>query len=348
MTTQDRFRDFLKKRHDFGLQTQPIGREKAEASVRFLYDWLHRCSDGKELKNVIFVPSIASMLKVDITPPKEDSALASAIRRETWLAAVSSESAERDDQEAADLLHIKTELFYQHDFVNIINHELAEFAQKHKLPLWYSQYDVGFLALCDYLIDKYDPTDVENDMFWACRAFIDVFNDSYVVLFGEEEAVVCERPEKYVVDDFTRLHSVQKGTFAVQFRDGTGYYASRNTIVPTKWIEEGVDKDTVMNERNAELRRVALGLYGEENFLKSVKAWVVDEAEEPFGTLYRFTDPQDNIDKGMLRVINPTRDADGSSRVHWLMVHTQHETVKDAWFSTFRLRNLGKAPEVRR
>lgn len=74
---------------------------------------------------------------------------------------------------------------------------------------------------------------------------------------------------------------------------------------------------SILDERNAEIRRVMLEKFGQARFVSELGAEPV--ASDDFGQLYSVDIPGDEL-LVMVRVENSTPDPDGSRREYWLRV----------------------------
>jgi hypothetical protein len=92
-------------------------------------------------------------------------------------------------------------------------------------------------------------------------------------------AVVSDRPAELHFDAQRRLHAATG--MAVRFRDGWGVHAWHGLRVPARLIEERhrITPATVEAETNAELRRVALEIFGFDRYLAARGARVIASDE---------------------------------------------------------------------
>jgi len=87
-------------------------------------------------------------------------------------------------------------------------------------------------------------------------------------------------------------------------------------------------------ERNAELRRVMLEVYGFDRYLAETGATPADR--DVMGVLWRIDLPGDEP-VVMVEVVNATPEPDGTRRTYWLRVPPRTRTAKEAVAWTFGL-----------
>ena len=153
-----------------------------------------------------------------------------------------------------------------------------------------------------------------------------------------------ERPRFLARDERGRLHAPDR--MAIQYPDGWGVYAWHGVRVPAVVIEqpESLTAPVVLQEQNAEIRRVMLERLGHDRFLLSLKARPVDR-DPRYGDLYRVSQPGDE-DLVLVRVVNATPEPDGERKRYVLRVpptvRNAHEAV--AW--TFSVPVADYAPQI--
>lgn len=111
----------------------------------------------------------------------------------------------------------------------------------------------------------------------------------YDTILFDTVAIVCRLPRVINRDSDFNLHS-DSGP-AVEWDDGFKLYYYHGISIPDFWIEEGVTLAIINTEDNAELRRVAIALYGHGRYLEHSKAKVVDRFD-PGYILYDLPDEE--------------------------------------------------------
>jgi hypothetical protein len=144
---------------------------------------------------------------------------------------------------------------------------------------------------------------------------------------------VSERHSLLERDGQGRLHSIAGP--AVLYPDGWAIYAVHGVRVPERVVmaSDQLTPPEIIGERNAEIRRVMIELFGQERFLRESEAKVVD-TDETIGTLWRVSLPNDEP-LVMVEVENSTPEPDGSIRRYYLRVPPQIETARAAVAWTF-------------
>jgi hypothetical protein len=158
-----------------------------------------------------------------------------------------------------------------------------------------------------------------------------------------EFCIVSDRPELLLVDEQNRPHSLT-GPFC-RWRDGTALYAVHGVRVPG-WIIERPERITIkriVEEGNAEIRRVMIEKIGAEKFLREAGAKRVQA--DDFGTLYRVEFEGDEPLQ-MVEVENSSPELDGSFKKYMIRVPPQITTAHEAVAWTWGLTRKHYAPAV--
>jgi hypothetical protein len=131
--------------------------------------------------------------------------------------------------------------------------------------------------------------------------------------------VMCERPTKIALDSMVRFHNA-KGK-ALQWPDGWGVYRLSGMIIEGRYIEDcqSLTVSVIESERNVELRRSLIELYGEERYLKDSGACVVSVGRNG-ARLWSRSSQFDSSPFQMVEVINSTPEADGTSKHYFIRV----------------------------
>lgn len=135
-------------------------------------------------------------------------------------------------------------------------------------------------------------------------------------------AVISDFPEILEYDEQDRPHG-ENGPHA-KFRDGCAMYYWHGVQIPA-WIMETPDKITakkILEERNAEVRRVMMEKMTPAKFIRDAKATIVHEDVDQLGKprrLLRVDLPGDEP-VVMIEVTNSTPEPDGTHRLYHLRV----------------------------
>jgi hypothetical protein len=99
----------------------------------------------------------------------------------------------------------------------------------------------------------------------------------------ENICFISERQNELHFDENDRLHNPTGQS--IGFNDGFGCYHWHGVQVSEKVIMKPIEFDQIMEEQNAEIKRVMIERFGEKNFIKNIGAAPIDETE--WGSLYR-------------------------------------------------------------
>jgi hypothetical protein len=142
---------------------------------------------------------------------------------------------------------------------------------------------------------------------------------------NREFVMVCERPTHIDRDDQGRLHSTTRK--AIRWPDGWGLYRVHGIDVPGELIEhpESLTVARIDAEKNAEVRRVLIEMYGMGKYLQDSGADLVDQDVDPLGAPRRLWRRRWPDGRSILSVElhNSTLDADDTRRVYFVGVHPE-------------------------
>lgn len=143
---------------------------------------------------------------------------------------------------------------------------------------------------------------LKNDLF---KKYSDLFIASNIYEWAklEDRVVVCRKP-LYIKRDNSpqpRLHCTDGA--AVEWVNGDKHFFIKGIEVPEHWTQGKVSLNEIQNSSNAELRRIAMELYGYKNYIIDIKAKKVSQDE--WGELYvvRFENDEAIV---MVSVLNST------------------------------------------
>lgn len=213
----------------------------------------------------------------------------------------------------------------QRDAVPVRTHQLIN------ATIWfpYAAMNLPFALGCRYIDpDFFGETQEEID----CWAYMNHAASGYY--FTPRAAFICMKPTSFHVNDIGRPHN-PKGP-ALTYSDGLRIYSWRGVVISSDLIEkpESITCQRINAEKNAEMRRVLMDIYGESKYLMDSNATKVDESS--YGTLFRLPI---NLDEAlvMVRVRNSTPEPDGSYKFYYLRVPPTTTTAKQAVAWTFGL-----------
>ena len=192
----------------------------------------------------------------------------------------------------------------QQEALDIINVNLRE-------SVWdciYGQHDSHWLAFYDFFRLACHMKDEVSPLLGHMK----VAQNAGWWLPCREVCFISERPNRLELDAERRLHSTTGP--ALQFPDGFGVYVVHGVRVPAQVVEapETLDPSSILKERNAEVQRVMLSMFGEAKFINAVAAQPI--AADRFGAIFRIHFPESrDEDLWKVRVTDPS-----TGRVYWL------------------------------
>jgi len=150
----------------------------------------------------------------------------------------------------------------------------------------------------------------------------------------DEAAVMTERPSALKVDERGRLHCADGP--AIAYRDGWKLYFYKGINVEERIIEtpETITSDEIEKEANLELRRILLEIFGWDKYIQDSGAEKI--MSDDFGTLYK-KQIQGDEDLVMVKVVNSTREQDGTFKEYFIRVKPDVKTAHEAVASTFQM-----------
>jgi len=226
----------------------------------------------------------------------------------------------------------------------------------------------GFIAQCEaitgsgsFAYENFLPTKTSREYWtaiWHDYLTVKQFVEStYMCRLLDDICFSCDQPLAYRFDERQRLHSANAAKPAISFRDGFSAHAWHGVRVPRSAIEqpERITTNEIENERNLEVRRALIELYGPSRFLFDSGASV--RHEDRYGVLYEKQLPTCNrrvpgvdgwtrewrlpihVDEPfvMVRVVNSTPECDGTFKEYFLWVPPTMQRAKQAIAWTFGL-----------
>ncbi|MEP0857248.1 DUF6745 domain-containing protein [Trichocoleus sp. DQ-U1] len=266
---------YREKWRKIALSTEPIDRGKATEAVINAYN-----SIGKKAPEIIFSDSPYAALKTfsaKITKqPKR--ALNEQLRFQPWH--------QMEEQISSQIIE------------NDLNDKLWGGLER---QLWGGLERQLFKQLIKQLGSKVNHKYIPPEV-WACGGsnfdfYISVLNCTYEqskwsvfqslvkncgwILPSEEIAIVCDRPRILSFDNQQRLHA--EGAPAIQFADGYSLYAYHGVTLPEKYGKlhpNQWEAQWIIDEDNAELRRVLIQGIGYERIAQELGAIALDSYQE--------------------------------------------------------------------
>lgn len=183
---------------------------------------------------------------------------------------------------------------------------------------WLALYDFPRQIMqSTYTVEEDEHLDVWLNVVRNCGLF----------LAYDEACFVCDRPTSLKTDEQGRLDNLTGP--ALSYSDGYSIYARHGVLLPTDIIEnpETITVKRIVDERNAEVRRVMLEIYGAAKFMFAAGAKI--KHQDDFGTLYEISLNNDEPIT-IVRVVNSTPEPDGTYKDYDLRVPPTMKRAKEA------------------
>jgi hypothetical protein len=174
---------------------------------------------------------------------------------------------------------------------------------------------------------------LQNELF---KNYSDLFIEANLYEWAklEDRAVVCRKPKYIKRDEQGRLHSINSP--AVEWINGDNHYFAKGIEIPESWIENKVTLEDIKNANNAELRRIAMELYGYKEYVIDVGAKKI--ASDEWGELYKVEIEEDEPIV-MVSVMNSTCEPYKAMGLEQRQEFRSTELVnREAWFKRYLLR----------
>ncbi len=225
---------------------------------------------------------------------------------------------------------------------SVLTKKAQELMQEEKLPdeisrkaqdafQWacYGQHDAGWLSFYDFFqrigVEGLEQLEGLKEAAKWCGWWWPM----------ENIVVISERPQELHLDGQGRLHSIDSKS--IRYSDDWGLYVYHGVNVSEQIIMDpaSITADQIMQEANAEIRRIMIERMGEDAWLLQSGAKLVNEG--PRGKLFRVDFENGNEDPWVgVQVINSTPEPDGSRHKFVIPVPPDMETAEQAVAWTFR------------
>ncbi len=296
--------------------TEPIDKQKAARTVTEAYSLI-----GKKKPNIIFVDSPYAVYKKYEELTKRCSLdrlliLAYLLQSEIWNKLV---------PQLCEELTSK-----------ITKQVKSGLKEKLKYPIGTQEF-LENVGLCIYYITPKEFVDCCNLIDFC----IDVLNLSYsyetewillqsivkscgIIYAYEEIAIICDRPRILSFDNQNRLHA--EGSPAIQYADGFSVYAYHGVTLPEKYGKLHPNQwqaQWLLEEKNAELRRVLMQGIGYSRICQELQALELDRWQE-----YSLLKINNDVDIEPIYLLKMTCPSTGF--IHALRVPPNVESARDA------------------
>lgn len=207
---------------------------------------------------------------------------------------------------------------------------LRENEQIHTGNLW-GLWDLYWLSC--FSVDIFSKDLVESQSVWnELQDWLKLLTGGMAFRFYEKYCFAYRLPIRATYDQELLLHNESKS--AMEFADGAKIFAWHGTILPESlFMQRRLLTPFIINlERNIEIRRIKIEMYGWEKYLRKSKASIIDKSDR--GILYSM--PIRNDDPIVaVEVLNSTAEPDGSHKRYLLRVPPKTKTVTAAIAWTF-------------
>jgi len=265
---------YAEKWRAIGLSTEPVNRSEAEHAIEQYYQQVH----GKPKPTIHWLTSPQAMVKTVFTSWKFK-------QYQKWLRTYDNPLDGEIPEPNIELTNRVDQFFAQQLggflmpamrlVLNTMDSRIAS------LGVVYGQHRAGIYAYHDYMDVVLDRAvsrniiNIEGQVSQHCGWWLPYQHVCYVT----------ERPKYFRFDDENRLHC-EEG-MAITYRDGWGIYAWHGIAVP-EYVVMRFDEITpkkILKEDNAEVARVMLERYGQDNFIRD--GGFTHIQSDDYGALYR-------------------------------------------------------------
>ena len=203
----------------------------------------------------------------------------------------------------------------------------------------YGCYEVGWISFYDYAVNGLNIEKLEKINY-----LIALIETTGLGLYFEQACVISDKPCVLQLDGENRLHDIEGP--AIKYRDGYAKYYVHGVRVPEMVImrPEEITVKMIIDEENAEVRRVMIDQFGADKFIQESDSEVVDEDSE-FGTLFRI-ELEDDEPIVMVKVVNSSPDPEtGEFHDYFLRVPPDITRAKQAVAWTFDVEEKEYQPQ---
>lgn len=155
----------------------------------------------------------------------------------------------------------------------------------------------------------------------------ELITNSGWILPYENICFISDRPVEFNLNNQYHLHA--EGKFAIKFADNQGFYAYEGVIIPKKYgllKAENWQSKWLLEERNAELRRVLIQGLGYDRIANELEAEEIDSWREY--TILRFSKIIDHIDEQPICLLKMT--CPSTNFIHALRIPPEFNSAREA------------------
>lgn len=317
---------YAEKWRNIGLSTEPANRPEAEKGVRLAYE----SANFNTSQHIYWFDSPAKVCQEKLTRLRDGySYVGDEILRSTYGSVTQSSGFLSNDyslvhQVSNSMNHLVYNSLQELVWISVREtfDESDWRTMSSRAPFLYGQHDAPSLSTYEFfhnVLPQLLYTRQFNGIWTVSQ------NAGWWIPFTDI-CLISERHTTLHLDDQNRPHC--EGGLAIGYPDGWGVYAWHGVRVPEYVIirPDAITPDKIMNEANAEVARVMIERYGQDNFIRDGGFSIVQS--DDYGDLYRVE--FDNNDEPIVAV--HVKDA-SSDRDYFLYVpphiRSAHEGV--AW-----------------
>ncbi len=159
------------------------------------------------------------------------------------------------------------------------------------------------------------------------KLFEEIINNCGWFLPYENICLISDRPRKLHLNHQYCLHA--DGELAIEFADGQGFYAYEGVIIPRKYGQleaKNWQSQWLLEEQNAELRRVLIRGLGYDRLAAELEAEEIDSWQEY--TLVRFNKIIDDVDEQPICLLKMT--CPSTKYIHALRIPPNFYSAREA------------------
>ena len=196
----------------------------------------------------------------------------------------------------------------------------------------YGSMDASWICFYDYFINETKVENLEN-----VKGLIEMSKHCGWWTPLKDVVIFQHRPKNIHLDDRGRLHNEHGAAIEYRGMGLSNVWAIHGVRTSEKVITRQFDWKDIDSEKNVEVRRIMIDLYGQSKYIE--ESGLKPVHTDDFGTLYRkeFTGDETLV---VVKVINSTPEPDGSYKDYWLRVDPNAyggvKTALDAVASTWR------------
>jgi len=201
----------------------------------------------------------------------------------------------------------------------------------------YGQFSASEVAFLTFQRDVMHSKIVSERHHNYIAALADIVRSTGIYWNFEHCVIACERPSVLKFNDRGQFHATDGPAFA--YPDGTAVYTIHGVGIPAHFIEdpESLKPSDIDQQRNIEVRRVLMDLFGTEKYLRQTGAVVIHNGRNGRKLWWRLGQEDDNEPIVMVEVINSTPESNGEFKHYFIRVPPSIKDADEAIAWTFKM-----------